>query len=403
MDMTKEARYSHFQLRNLIGATSKNDVYYGSGTKVYRTDPCSQTEDVVIQFRNYPNLYPVRISTLAASNNVVVAGGYSGEYAMKALDAPTNTYHVEGVVTNDDNGITNHIHTYPSRTSGGNPQAVFCSNDSMIRVLDCYRNQFVSELQFDWAVNCSATSPDARLRVVVGDAREVIIVDADKGDKLHSLNGHIDYGFACAWSDDGYTIATGNQDLMVRIYDARNLSQAVTVLDVEMACVRSLRFSPNGGGPRVLAMAEPADMVSIVDAVSWDSRQHIDMFGEISGISFTPDGNEFYVANYDPHVGGLLEFERRGEGLSLSSSSSYSTSSAFITGATTGTASSHMLSESSNIDESGSSYVRGNRRGKRWGFYYSKLSGQLGGDLNYTSSSCPSSSLPSSANSTFSL
>ena len=54
---------------------------------------------------------------------------------------------------------------------------------------------------------------------------------------------------------DGHTIATGNQDKMVRIYDARKFSQEVAVLDVEIAGARALRFSPLGSGPRVLAFS----------------------------------------------------------------------------------------------------------------------------------------------------
>jgi DNA-binding beta-propeller fold protein YncE len=61
-------------------------------------------------------------------------------------------------------------------------------------------------------------------------------------------------------------------------------------------------------------MAEPADIISVVDAESFQSKQRFDVFGEIGGISFTPDGSEFFVANTDRRFGGIMEYERIGHG-----------------------------------------------------------------------------------------
>ncbi|KAJ6262758.1 hypothetical protein Dda_1315 [Drechslerella dactyloides] len=302
-------RFSHFQLRNVISAVSKNDVFYTGDSIVSRLDPQTGLTDTVMDLRRPYSGDPVKITTLASDFGVLIAGGFYGEYSMKSLDAPLSSKPVEGLVTTDSNGITNHVHFFQSRTTS-TPRAVFSSNDERLRILDCYRNKIVEEFRLPWAINCSATSPDGRLRVIVGDAREVVIQGADDGETIHQLPGHQDYGFACAWSDDGHTIATGNQDMMVRVYDARNFKREVAVLDADIAGARSLRFTPVGSGPRVLAFAEPADMVSIVDAVTWESRQRIDFFGEIAGISFSPTGRELYIANSDKVVGGLMVFDR---------------------------------------------------------------------------------------------
>lgn len=257
---------------------------------------------------------PIRISTLGAcggSDGVVIAGCFHGEYAMKPIHAAADSAPITGIVTKNDSGITNHVQMIKSRTTG-TPNAVFSSNDLFIRVLSCGGNmQFLSEHKYNWPVNCSVTSPDSRLRVVVGDDTDVLICDAERGSTEFVLSGHRDFGFAAAWSDDGYTIATGNQDKTVRIFDARNLNKTVKILPAVMAGVRTLRFSPIGnGGKRVLAMAEPGDVVQIVDAVSWDSLQQIDFWGEVGGIDFDPSGEEFYIANADKCVGGVMEFSR---------------------------------------------------------------------------------------------
>ncbi|KZF26089.1 YVTN repeat-like/Quino protein amine dehydrogenase [Xylona heveae TC161] len=317
MDTTKHPSLTHFQLRNLICASSKNDVYYAGKSRVYSMNPSIQKETCVMDLTkpSISTIYPggLRISTISASDGVLIAGGFGGEYAMTTLHSNYDEAHVEGLVSRDDKGITNHVHTFLDRFNS-HPNAVFSSNDGKIRVLDCYSNRFIREHSYGYPINCSATSPDGRLRVVVGDDTAVTISDAETGETIEALRGHRDYGFACAWADDGIHVATGNQDTQVYIYDARMFRHPLQIIASEMAGVRALRFSPVGGGRRVLLMAEPADIVSVVDAESFTSKQKLDLFGEIGGISFTPDGSEFFVANTDEKFGGIMEYERVGYG-----------------------------------------------------------------------------------------
>jgi len=257
---------------------------------------------------------PLRISTLSGcggKDSILIAGGFDGTYALKHLDADTSSPVIFGSITTHDNGITNHIQLTPTRHSCS-PHAVISSNDEHIRILDIASTRFIAHHPYDWAVNCSATSPDSRLRVVVGDSKDVLIVDAERGRTEFVLNGHQDFGFATAWSDDGFTIATGNQDQTVRIYDARHLTHPLKVFSMQMAGCRTLRFSPIGnGGKRVLVMAEPADLVHIVDAVGFEEAQTLTFWGEVGGIEFTPDGDELVVANCDRFVGGLMTYGRK--------------------------------------------------------------------------------------------
>lgn len=81
-----------------------------------------------------------------------------------------------------------------------------------------------------------------------------------------------------------------------------------------MAGVRSLRFSPIGSGQRVLVAAEEADFINIIDARTFRSKQTLDIFGEIGGISFANDGQELTVLCCDGVRGGLLQLERCGVG-----------------------------------------------------------------------------------------
>lgn len=58
-------------------------------------------------------------------------------------------------------------------------------------------------------------------------------------------------------------------------------------------------------------MAEPADFVHIIDTQSgYVKGQEIDIFGEIAGISFSPDTEALFVGVADRTYGSLLEFNR---------------------------------------------------------------------------------------------
>ena len=317
MTTRHKAHLSHFQLRNIVSATSKNAVYYAGRSKVFCADPTLGTEQAVMDFtkpsRGSDNVPLQKISTMTASDGVLIAGGFGGEYAMMSLSSSYDSALTSGLITDNYNGITNHIHTIKDRRSGL-PLAVFSSNDDHIRVLDCNTNTFLMGHKYPFPINCAATSPDGRLRLLVGDHCHPWVVDAESGERIVKLHNHRDYGFACAWAEDGIHIATGNQDGIVQVWDARHFSRPLKIIGTTMGGVRSMRFSPVGSGKRVLLMAEPADIISVVDAVSFESTQRFDFFGEIGGIGFVPDGGSFFVANTDVNFGGLLEFERVGHG-----------------------------------------------------------------------------------------
>lgn len=258
---------------------------------------------------------PVQISTMTIGHDILVAGGFCGEYGIVNLRASRNTRHAEGLLTYHDNNITNHVQVHLSRGSSL-PIAAFSSNDNGVRLLDVNTNKFIAEHKYAHAINCTAISPDQRLRVLVGDAQNVMICNAETGEVLQDLKGHLDFGFACDWADDGWTVATGNQDMQIKIWDARKWTNIrgdpypLATIAADMAGVRKLKFSPGGSGRRVLVAAEPADFVSIIDAETFNTKQTLNFFGEISGVDFTNDGQDLIIANSDGMRGGIMEFER---------------------------------------------------------------------------------------------
>ncbi|EJT70015.1 WD-40 repeat family protein [Gaeumannomyces tritici R3-111a-1] len=325
MDIRKNGYLAHFQLRNLVACTAPNQIFYTGQAAVHSFDPRSKSNETALKSTENPDC---PLSTMDAAHNVLVAGNFVGEYMVRRLghDTYDQPSQFEGTLTSSSSAITNHVQLYMPRRSSA-PQACFASNDAGLRILDIATNTVLSETMFDFPINCTAVSPDGQLRVMVGDQKEVLVVPADgsrinvvgsafggadaKAQAERQLPGHRDHGFACAWADDGHTIATGFQDQVVKIWDARNWHAPVATIRTHMAGARSLRFSPVGSGRRVLVAAEEADYINIIDACTFRSKQTIDFFGEIGGVAFEPtEGRDLYAFVTDPARGGIMQLER---------------------------------------------------------------------------------------------
>ncbi|KAI4178260.1 MAG: hypothetical protein L6R41_008463 [Letrouitia leprolyta] len=329
MNLEHKISVPHFQLHHTVSASSRNAIFFptatpdedgflNTGARITCLNPNVPNSSIIIDSANIgpysdaPRMQ--KIFTLTAQDDILLAGGLDGEYAIKSLSSTPFSPFSSGKVSDGENNSINHIHTYLDRCSGL-PRAVLSSNDCYTHILDCMTNTFVSRHNHTKQVNCAATSPHNRLRILVRDAKHPLLVEADSGKRVGKLSGHSDFGFACDWSGDGIHIATGAQDGLVNIYDARSWRKPLKTFKAELGGVRSLAFSPIGNGsPLVLVMAEAADFVHVVGGVGWSEGQTVDFFGEVAGVGFEPEGERFWVGVADPEVGGLMEFERNGDG-----------------------------------------------------------------------------------------
>ncbi|XP_058219036.1 uncharacterized WD repeat-containing protein C2A9.03-like [Rhododendron vialii] len=307
----------HFQLRNLVWATSKHDVYLMSHFSVthWSALTCNKTEVLNVSGHVAPHekhpgsllegFTQTQVSTLAVRDRLLVAGGFQGELICKNLDRPGVCFCTR--TTYDDNAITNAVEIYTAPS--GAVHFTASNNDCGVRDFDMEKFQLSKHFRFPWPVNHTSLSPDGKLLIIVGDNPEGMLVDSRTGKMVTSLVGHLDFSFASAWHPDGLTFATGNQDKTCRIWDVRNLSKSVAALKGNLGAIRSIRYSSDG---RFMAMAEPADFVHVFDAKSgYEKEQEIDFFGEISGMSFSPDTESLFIGVWDRTYGSLLEFGRR--------------------------------------------------------------------------------------------
>ncbi|XP_022773159.1 uncharacterized WD repeat-containing protein C2A9.03-like isoform X1 [Durio zibethinus] len=310
----------HFQLRNLVWATSKHDVYLMQNYSVMHWSSLLHKGKEVLNVAKpiIPSLVSekrpgllsqqlsrVQISTMAVKENLLVAGGSQGELICKYLNQPRVAFCTE--LTTDDNAITNAVDVY--RNPSGAMRVMAANNDAQVRIFDAETFASLNRFSFDWSVNNTSVSPDSKLLAVLGDSVECLIADAQSGKVTSNLKGHLDYSFASAWHPDGQILATGNQDTTCRLWDIRNLSKSLAILKGIMGAIRAVKFTSDG---RFLVMAEPADFVHIFDTKSgYVNYQEIDIFGEIAGISFSPDTESLFVGVADRTYGSLLEFNRR--------------------------------------------------------------------------------------------
>ncbi|RLM87188.1 putative WD repeat-containing protein C2A9.03-like isoform X2 [Panicum miliaceum] len=270
----------HFQLRDLVWATSKHDVYMAQNYSVMHWSSLLQKGEEVLN----------------AIDNV---------FPKQYVDQPGVAFCTS--VTEDDDNITNTVDLYES--PNGSTRVIAGNNDCVVRVFDTERFRLLSHFTFPWSVNDTSVSPDGKLVAVLGDSSDCLIADLQSGKEIASLKGHLDYSFSSAWHPDGRVLATGNQDTTCRLWDVRNLSRSLAVLRGRIGAVRGLRFSSDG---RFLAAAEAADFVHVYDARAGYSReQEIDIFGEVAGVSFSPDAEALFVGVADRTYGSLIEFRRR--------------------------------------------------------------------------------------------
>ncbi|KAG5048864.1 hypothetical protein GLYMA_04G112700v4 [Glycine max] len=307
----------HFQLRNLVWATSKHDVYLISQFSImhWSSLTCKSSEVLNVSGHVAPSeRHPesllegfthTQVSTLAVKEKLLVVGGFQGELIFKHLDRPGVSFCTR--TTYDDNAITNAIEIYDCPS--GAVHFTAANNDSGVRDFDMEKFQLSKHFCFPWPVNHTSLSPNGKLLLIVGDNPECMLVDSQNGKTIVPLSGHFDYSFASSWHPDGVTFATGNQDKTCQIWDLRNLSKSVAVLQSNIGAIRSIKYTSDG---RYMAVAEPADFVHVYDVKSgYENEQEIDFFGEISGISFSPDTESLFIGVWDRTYGSLLEYGRR--------------------------------------------------------------------------------------------
>jgi len=90
-----------------------------------------------------------------------------------------------------------------------------------------------------------AFSPDGKLLASGSDDRTVKLWDAQNGQEVHTLRGHLHEIKSVAFSPDGKRLASGSYDKTVKLWDTQN-GQEVYTLSGHPFGVICVTFSPDG-------------------------------------------------------------------------------------------------------------------------------------------------------------
>ncbi|KAJ2807056.1 hypothetical protein H4R20_001440 [Coemansia guatemalensis] len=294
---------NHFQLRDLVWATSSYDVFYWHQDGVQCWNPWQRTRKCVLERSQMPKAF--KLSAMCVDDGLVFAGDYRGRYCLKTLRGGDGVFAGKLSQDSGDDDIVNHA--TPVKSSSGAYQILAAQNKGHIRCFDVERLSVISNTAFDWAVNSTAVTTSGALACVVGDSCEGLLTDPRQNYRtIARLCGHMDYSFTCAFSPDERLVATGNQDTSTRVYDVRWPQHALASLCGYIGAVRSVKFSPCG---RYLLAAEPADYLHVYDTKTFGAAQDIEFMGEIAGATFSPDANCLFAGISDSiHECSLVEF-----------------------------------------------------------------------------------------------
>ncbi|KAG0057400.1 hypothetical protein BGZ83_010859 [Gryganskiella cystojenkinii] len=297
-DTNIHCTHEHPQLRNLVAATSKNDLYYLHDNSIQHWSPQLRTTKTILgePLRGAHARVPHKITTLAAMDDLLMVGGMDGGFSFMNLQTCKNP--VLGSFSDTDYFEVNAIEMSRSRT--GDPHAYVSTNDKHVRCLDLRTLEQKASYPTNWFVNYTAQSPDGHMIALVGDDKNGEIMSVNSRERIATLTGHRWHTFSAAWSPTSTMLATGGDDRSTCIFDTRMMNRPVHILGSEIQeSVRSLRYSSCG---RYLAMAEDSSRVHIVDTASdYTKAQVIDFVGDISGISFTPDAESLFIGVSNVH------------------------------------------------------------------------------------------------------
>jgi serine/threonine protein kinase/Tol biopolymer transport system component len=148
-------------------------------------------------------------------------------------------------------------------------------------------------------VQCVAWSPDSRRLASGGNNEMIKIWDARAGTLSLRLQGHTDFVQSVAWSPDGFSLASASADEKIFIWDALQGGSPQYTLTGHTDTVYSVAWSPNG---RQIASASADKTVRVWDVQSSSNQAKLVLTGHtdtVYSVAWSPDGALLVSASND--------------------------------------------------------------------------------------------------------
>lgn len=148
-------------------------------------------------------------------------------------------------------------------------------------------------------INAIAVTADGRLFASGSADNTVKIWDAERGELLRTLAGHVADVFAAAFSPRGEILASAGYDGKIIIWNFES-GEIQQTLQAQRQAVTALAFSPDGS---LLASAGRDSLVKIWDAGDWSPRWVLAGHGDrVTAVAFNADGSRLASASLDGTV-----------------------------------------------------------------------------------------------------
>lgn len=156
--LKEKCSIGHFQLRNLVWAANKNNIYYVCDDTIRSWSPQRRKSKQVVDLRhaNRPGDVSMKITSMACAHGVLFVGGFEGECMWKVVDdsfdAVSNTILNNG--QEKSTGITNYTDIVRDKSSG-KVLAVVSNNDGTIKSINLETAQVEQSFTLPFAGNVS--------------------------------------------------------------------------------------------------------------------------------------------------------------------------------------------------------------------------------------------------------
>jgi len=290
----------HFQLRHLLWSTSNTCSFYVSNSTLYAFDRFSKIS------RKVHACNPQQMASCHVDHGLAVSGCFDSEIKVSKRQDIGPLGEWKTILTKKmsslENSITNHAAIVSPST------LIVANNDSFVSEVDLVTSSASQIFKWSSAVNHISVNPsDERLMCLSGDQCEISLVDRRSCQPETTLRGHLDFSFCSSWGTGGSSLlCTGSQDGTCRVWDLRYPGTSVRCLGSILGAVRCAKFSNDG---KWLAFSEPADFIHVYKTDTFETCQVIDFFGNVSGISFTPDSSQLSISLVDTMFGCLVDFK----------------------------------------------------------------------------------------------